>query len=206
MSAASSPAWRKSLSLSLRSRLHPDNRQRKKSPHHSQGCSLLFIITLCMTHSHSLCPLVIDLDVNSVKDRHQKKDMSLAPGSKYINIDEGNIWVWGVGGVRYSPSRPCLTGTWISCCSLIQMQELKIRVNTCVLRQTSMVTTAFKGSVYFWLGTGRHPFRKKYLGGFRFYSNRRAFKSFSFFACDCGQSYKVDSFPGCPFPKTSFPI
>lgn len=190
------------MSLSLRSRLHPDDRQRKKSPHHSQGCSLLFIITLCMTHSHSLCPLVIDLDVNNVKDRHQKIRHVTCTRQQIYKHRRGKYMGMGCRGVRYSPSRPCLTGTWISCCSLIQMQELKIRVNTCVLRQTSMVTTAFKGSVYFWLGTGRHPFRKKYLGGFRFDSNRRAFKSFSFFACDCRQSYKVDSFPGCPFPKT----
>lgn len=67
-----------------------------------------------------------------------------------------------------------------------------------------MVTTAFKGRVYFWLGTLRHPFSKKYLGGFRFDSDREACESFSFLVCDCGQGYKTDSSPECPFPKTSF--
>lgn len=67
-----------------------------------------------------------------------------------------------------------------------------------------MVTTAFKGRVYFWLGTLRHPFSRKYLGGFRFDSDRGTFESFSFLVCDCGQGYKTDSSPECPFPKTLF--
>lgn len=69
------------MSLSTTSRLHSDDRLRKKSPSAAKD-TLLYNYVKCDSQPWSLSP-VINMNLNSKKGRHQKQDMSLALDSKY---------------------------------------------------------------------------------------------------------------------------